>query len=123
MNQHSPIPQAHEREPTRPTLELDLQKYLGQLADWNIGEAQKEEFIYTLWNLMVSCAEIGLHIHPVQMLEHDNTSPSILSADKDANLAENHTVSDEDMVYLEPYTETKTISSGEYQNREETSCK
>ncbi|MEM9840250.1 MAG: hypothetical protein AAF830_13985 [Pseudomonadota bacterium] len=51
---------------TRPTLTLDLKKYLGQLEDWDISQAEKEEWLRTLWTTLVSFAEIGFDIHPVQ---------------------------------------------------------
>jgi len=51
-------------------LTLDLEKYLGQLSDWDITETQKIEFISTFWNLLVSFGELGFGIHSVQRAEN-----------------------------------------------------
>ncbi|MEM0928054.1 MAG: hypothetical protein AAGI89_02060 [Pseudomonadota bacterium] len=54
-------------QPTR-TLTLNTETYLSQVEDWDISEEEKEEYIRVLWNLMVSAAQIGLGIHPVQQI-------------------------------------------------------
>ena len=48
------------------TLTIDWDKYLSQLEDWDVAEDRKREFIAALWGLLVSCAEIGLGLHPAQ---------------------------------------------------------
>lgn len=58
-----------EVTPPRLALTLDMEKYLGQLEDWDISEEQKEQFIAALWSLLVSIAEIGFEIHPVQQAQ------------------------------------------------------
>lgn len=50
----------------RPTLTLDIETYLGQMEDWDITEAEKEDLLIALWGLLISFAEIGFDIHPVQ---------------------------------------------------------
>ena len=62
MNSHDP----DITPPRGNVLTLDLEKYLGQLDDWDITEEQKIEFIQTMWALLVSIAEVGFEIHPVQ---------------------------------------------------------
>ena len=61
IEQKSPVLDA-----TPLALTLDMEKYLGQLTDWEISEEQKRQFIRALWGLLVSCAKIGLKIHPLQ---------------------------------------------------------
>lgn len=51
---------------TRRALTLDLEAYLGQLDDWDITQAEKEEWLLALWTILVGFAEMGLGIHPVQ---------------------------------------------------------
>ena len=51
------------------TLHLDMEKYLGQLESWDIPEHQQREFISTLWNLLLTFAEIGFDISPVQQAD------------------------------------------------------
>ncbi|MEM7651526.1 MAG: hypothetical protein AAF204_05540 [Pseudomonadota bacterium] len=65
---------------------MDMEKYLSQVEGWDISQTQKQELIHTLWNFFVSCAQIGLGIHPVQSLK---------TLEKPSNLQEN-------MLNLEP---------------------
>ncbi|MEM9494974.1 MAG: hypothetical protein AAGA09_03140 [Pseudomonadota bacterium] len=60
--------------PTRNVLTLDMEKYLGQLTDWDITEEQKIQFIESLWALLVSFAEVGFEIHPVQSVLESSQS-------------------------------------------------
>lgn len=73
-------------------LHIDLEKYLGQLEDWDITRSQKEELIQTLWNVLLSFAEIGFEIHPVQRVlskKPDNlsgkTDPDLLHSNYSVN--------------------------------------
>lgn len=52
-------------------LKLDVEKYLGQLKDWDVSEKQKSEFIAALWRLLLSFAELGFEIHPAQYVQKD----------------------------------------------------
>jgi hypothetical protein len=65
-----PSASSSETPPSRLALTLDMEKYLGQLGDWDITEEQKEQFITALWGLLVSFAEIGFEIHPVQQAQN-----------------------------------------------------
>jgi len=48
------------------TLKLDTEAYLSQLDDWDITEDEKSQLLDALWGVLVSFAEIGFEIHPVQ---------------------------------------------------------
>ncbi len=60
------MPDTNPTSPPRLTLTLDMEKYLSQIDDWDITETQKQEFIETLWGLLVSFAELGFEISPVE---------------------------------------------------------
>ena len=70
-------------------LTLDMEKYLGQLTDWEMSEEQKRQLIRALWDLLVSCAEIGLKIHPLQttkstcgQLSYSSSKPALTAPNK-----------------------------------------
>lgn len=50
----------------RPILTLDVEKYQAYLDGADLSEAQKEEFIRTLWSIVVSFVELGFGVHPLQ---------------------------------------------------------
>ena len=56
------MPDQNQTPPPRLALSLDMEKYLGQVEDWNLTEEQKREFIETLWGLLVAFAELGFGI-------------------------------------------------------------
>lgn len=47
---------------------LDVERYLPMTDSLDIEEEQKREFIETLWEIMVTIADLGLGIDPVQIL-------------------------------------------------------
>ncbi|MEO0613723.1 MAG: hypothetical protein AAFY83_10445 [Pseudomonadota bacterium] len=47
-------------------VELDIEKYISQVEDFDLTEQQKREFLETLWAIMVSFVDLGFGIHPVQ---------------------------------------------------------
>lgn len=50
----------------RPTLSVDVALYRSYLEDSGLSEAQKEEFLRTLWGIVVSFVELGFEVHPLQ---------------------------------------------------------
>ena len=50
-----------------PTLEIDWDLYGTCLADADMTDDQKRDFIRTLWNIMVAFADLAFRAHPVQL--------------------------------------------------------
>ncbi len=56
-----------EEEAQRPlVLSIDYEKYEHYLEDSNLTEAQKQEFLQALWNIIVNFVDLGFGVHPVQ---------------------------------------------------------
>lgn len=49
-----------------PTLDIDWDLYGTYLADADMTDDQKRDFIQMLWNIMVAFADLGFRAHPVQ---------------------------------------------------------
>jgi len=47
-------------------LSIDYEKYEHYLEDSNLTEAQKQEFLQALWNIIVNFVDLGFGVHPVQ---------------------------------------------------------
>ena len=45
---------------------LDYEAYAPYLEDSNMSEAQKREFLETLWSIIVSFVDLGFGAHPIQ---------------------------------------------------------
>ncbi|QBK29800.1 hypothetical protein [Roseitalea porphyridii] len=54
------------RLPARPTLTLDVALYQEYLDDAELSAEQKQEFIETLWNIIVAFVDLGFGIDSVQ---------------------------------------------------------
>lgn len=50
----------------RPALTFDVGLYEKHLEDSDLSDAEKQEFLETLWNLVVVFVDLGFGIHPVQ---------------------------------------------------------
>lgn len=77
---------AHEEAPAS-SVRFDAERYLPMTEDFDLTEAEKREFLETLWNLLVTLADLGLGLDPVQMLLGTNsetaTRPSIGTVNSD----------------------------------------
>ena len=54
-----------------PALTIDYALYEQYLDDSDLSEAQKREFIETLWNIIVSFVDLGFGVHPLQQAATD----------------------------------------------------
>ena len=54
-----------------PTISIDYARYERFLADSNLSEAEKVQFLDTLWNIIVSFVDLGIGVHPLQMTYPD----------------------------------------------------
>jgi len=52
--------------PPKPTLTVDVEKYQSFLDGADMTEAQKEEFLQSLWSIIVSFVDLGFGVHPLQ---------------------------------------------------------
>jgi hypothetical protein len=71
-----------ESEPANPSAEdrsgckrltIDLKAYEPYLADSDLTEEQKQEFLQALWSIIVAFVDLGFDIHPVQQVSGPET--------------------------------------------------
>lgn len=81
----------------KPTLSVDVERYQHFLDDSDLSEAQKAEFLQSLWNIMISFVELGFGVHPLQEVCGKDAGTSTLSTDADSDaLSLGHPQDDED---------------------------
>ena len=66
--------------PPRSTLTVDVARYEAFLADTDMTDAQKEEFLQALWSIIVSFVELGFGVHPLQEVCGQNAETPAQSA-------------------------------------------
>ncbi|WP_371157010.1 hypothetical protein [Jannaschia sp. 2305UL9-9] len=47
-------------------LKVDIERYQSYLDDTDMTPAQKEEFLQSMWLMMISFVELGFEVHPIQ---------------------------------------------------------
>ena len=52
--------------PAKPALLVDVERYQAYLDGADMTEAQKAEFLQSLWMIVVSFVELGFGVHPLQ---------------------------------------------------------
>ena len=57
---------AHFDASSKPVILVDVEKYQAFLDGWDATSAEKEEFLQTLWGIIVSFVEWGYGVHPLQ---------------------------------------------------------
>lgn len=55
---------------TRPRLELDVALYQEMLDDPALTDAQKEQIIRALWDIIVAFVDLGYGVHPAQLAQN-----------------------------------------------------
>lgn len=50
----------------KPVFTVDVERYQTYLDETDMSEAQKAEFLQSLWQVMVSFVELGFGVHPLQ---------------------------------------------------------
>lgn len=85
-NQISP-PDGHidktnsEQQGQTSALVFHIEDYRHFLDDYDLSQAEADEFLTTLWNIMVQCTDMGFGTHPFQQVtDNDVTELSILDA-------------------------------------------
>lgn len=89
---------------------LDLKAYLAQLDDWDIPDDQKTEFIRTLWELLLSFAQMGFDIHPAQAARKVGRKTRQKPTENTQVSIENAALSAADLLYSKPIYRTHIIS-------------
>ncbi|MCW2308829.1 hypothetical protein [Rhodobium gokarnense] len=85
-----PMPDETTSEPSaptsRPVLTLDVALYEHMLADSDLTEDQKREFLETLWSIIVGFVDLGFGIDPVGLACGQNPETSCGRASESATL-------------------------------------
>lgn len=63
--------------PRRSAPRLDPEKYADDLAAFDLDEAQAREFLQTLWDILVMCADVELGFDPVSLICGQNEKPAL----------------------------------------------
>lgn len=64
------IKRSYRRRSTR-QLEIDIEKYQALLDDPRLDAGQKEDFLASLWSIIVAFIDLGYRVHPVQQAVDD----------------------------------------------------
>jgi hypothetical protein len=51
---------------TRPALKLDVERYEKMLKNCDLTEEQRQDFLETIWSIIVGFVDLGFDIHPLQ---------------------------------------------------------
>ena len=80
---------------SKPTLKVDVERYQSYLDGTNMTDAEKEEFLQTLWQIIVGFVELGYGVHPLQEV-----------CGKDAGTISDRAIESKDAVDLEKAKQT-----------------
>jgi len=56
---------------TRPALKLDVERYEEMLKSCDLTEEQRQDFLETIWSIIVGFVDLGFDIHPLQQADPD----------------------------------------------------
>ena len=83
---------------SRPALTLDVERYDKMLSESDLTEKQRQEFLQTIWNIIVSFVDLGFDIHPLQQVaSEDDVQGCGQKFDLTSYMAENMIPSDESL--------------------------
>lgn len=66
-----------------PALFLDVERYRSFLENGEISEEQQQEFLESIWDVVVSFVSLGFSIHPLQQAIAENRIDDDASAESD----------------------------------------
>ena len=95
------------------SVHLDYELYEHYLAECDLTEDQKREFLETLWSIIVGFVDLGFGVHPVQQVCGEPASPDTLSAtwqvccDKDKGLSNHQSQSNSAETYAASCVQTQ----------------
>lgn len=67
---------------TPPSLTIDLEYYQQYLEDSTLTDAQKQELLETLWQIICECVRMGYGIHPLQHIQQENDTKTLAHPDR-----------------------------------------
>ena len=70
----------------RPALKLDVERYEKMLNDCDLTEEQRQEFLETIWTIIVGFVDLGYDIHPLQQATSEDCGQDL---DLSSFMAEN----------------------------------
>lgn len=62
---------------TRPIITVDVPLYEQYLAESDLTEDEKHEFLQTSWNIICEFVMLGYGVHPLQQIENDRGRSSV----------------------------------------------
>ena len=78
------------KSPESEAIGLDVEKYRHFLEECELSEAQKEQFLETLWLIIVSFVDLGFGVHPLQQVL-DDAEPNFI--DPESSMTHNKPIS------------------------------
>ena len=69
MDGHNEHDTTTEARRSPPVITFDYDLYAHYMADEDLTEDEKEEFLLNLWNLIVEFMSLGFEIHPLQQAQ------------------------------------------------------
>lgn len=80
----------HERDPTPPTLaiQFDAREFAHFLDESDLTEAQKLEYIQTVWGIVLQFIDLGFGIHPIQQACGQFDDAAALCGEADSDMVE-----------------------------------
>ncbi len=74
MNANTPTRQSKKRKPANNIVTIDVAYYQKYLEGYDLTEAQKNELIFTIANVIMAFVDLGFDVNPEQTpcTEHDN---------------------------------------------------
>ena len=99
--------------PESKALYLDIEKYEHFLE--GMDEAQKREFLETLWAIIVNFVDLGFGVHPMQQVLEDS---ELFSVDPDSQISDNNSVSKQSI--SKKFTEADAAAQNDSNEREVT---
>ncbi len=54
---------------TRPALKLDVERYRKMLDSTDLSEDEKQDFLETVWSIVIGFVDLGFEIHPLQQVD------------------------------------------------------
>lgn len=69
MAGNTKIPTSEDQDKTASVIAFDVAHYEHMLEDCDWTDAQKREYLETLWSIIVDFVTLGFEIHPVQQAQ------------------------------------------------------
>lgn len=81
--------------PPLPSIGIDYARYDHYLKNADLTQQQKQEFLDTLWNIVVGFVDLGFGVHPIQQVAGEEHDPTQLLAQTALDMVEENTTSAE----------------------------